>query len=95
MFARQERCLYFQYISVQSTHMACFKLFNYGIVPVNISIELIEDSLLPDMTRFNVFIIEPMYEQILPMNHKVFTVSFTPSTIEVNTFIRVIINIYI
>ncbi|XP_031371258.1 hydrocephalus-inducing protein-like [Apis dorsata] len=82
VFARQERCLYFQYISVQSTHMACFKLFNYGIVPVNISIELIEDSLLPDMTRFNVFIIEPMYEQILPMNHKVFTVSFTPSTIE-------------
>lgn len=80
---------------MQSTHTACFKLFNYGIVPVNISIELIEDSLLPDKTKFDVFVIDPMYAQILPMNQKIFTVSFTPSTIQVNTFIQITTHIYI
>ncbi|XP_048264436.1 LOW QUALITY PROTEIN: hydrocephalus-inducing protein [Bombus terrestris] len=82
VFARQEKSLYFRYINVLSTHVTCFKLHNRGVVAANVEIRLMEESLTPNTAKYNTFIIEPTNDQIPPMSHKVFTVSFTPHIIE-------------
>lgn len=86
MFARQEKSLYFRYINVLSTHVTCFKLYNRGVVAANVEIRLMEESLMPNTAKSNTFIVEPTNDQIPPMSHKVFTVSFTPHIIEVNSW---------
>ncbi|XP_043589559.1 hydrocephalus-inducing protein-like isoform X1 [Bombus pyrosoma] len=82
VFARQEKSLYFRYINVLSTHVTCFKLYNRGVVAANVEIRLMEESLMPNSAKSNTFIVEPTNDQIPPMSHKVFTVSFTPHIIE-------------
>lgn len=86
VFARQEKSLYFRYINVLSTHVTCFKLYNRGVVAANVEIRLMEESLMPNTAKPNTFIVEPTNDQIPPMSHKVFTVSFTPHIIEVNSW---------
>lgn len=86
VFARQEKSLYFRYINVLSTHVTCFKLHNRGVVAANVEIRLMEESLTPNTAKSNTFIVEPTNDQIPPMSHKVFTVSFTPHIIEVNSW---------
>ncbi|XP_026670111.1 hydrocephalus-inducing protein-like [Ceratina calcarata] len=82
VFARQEKCLYFRFISVPSTHVTCFRLYNHGVVAASVDIRFIHEALMPSTAKTNTFVIDPLREQIPPMSHKVFTVSFTPHIIE-------------
>ncbi|XP_076763005.1 hydrocephalus-inducing protein [Xylocopa sonorina] len=82
VFAREEKCLYFRYINVLSTHVTCFTLHNRGIVAASVAVRFMEESLTPVTAKPNTFLVEPRSEQIPPMSHKVFTVSFTPHVIE-------------
>ncbi|CAL7939802.1 unnamed protein product [Xylocopa violacea] len=82
VFAREEKCLYFRHISVLSTHVTCFTLYNRRIVAANVAVRFMEESLTPVTAKSNTFLVEPRNEQIPPMSCKVFTVSFTPHIIE-------------
>ncbi|KAK9306551.1 hypothetical protein QLX08_002752 [Tetragonisca angustula] len=82
VFAREEKCLYFRHVNVLSTHVTCFKLHNRGVVAANVEVHLIEETLTPNTTKSNTFIVEPSDEQIPPMSYKVFAVSFTPHVIQ-------------
>ncbi|XP_017794375.1 PREDICTED: hydrocephalus-inducing protein homolog [Habropoda laboriosa] len=82
VFSRQEKSLNFRYISVLSTHTTCFKLHNRGVVSARVIVQFVEESLLPRTAKRNTFVIEPEIAQIPPMSYKMFTVSFTPHSIE-------------
>ncbi|XP_017761798.1 PREDICTED: LOW QUALITY PROTEIN: hydrocephalus-inducing protein-like [Eufriesea mexicana] len=82
VFARREKCLHFRYVNVLSTHVTCFKLHNRGMVPASVEIRFLDEALRPSTAKENTFVVEPGREQVPPMSHKVFTVSFTPHVIE-------------
>ncbi|XP_015436069.1 PREDICTED: hydrocephalus-inducing protein-like [Dufourea novaeangliae] len=82
VFARQETCLYFRYVSVTTTHTTCFKLYNRNIVPANVEVLFIPDSRTLKTAKSDTFVVEPRSEEVLPSSYKTFAVSFTPATIE-------------
>lgn len=86
VFARQEKCLYFRYVSVMTTHATCFKLYNRNVVPASVKVSFIPESLIPPTAKPDTFVVEPQGERIPPMTNKTFTISFTPTVIEVRMF---------
>ncbi|XP_076237948.1 hydrocephalus-inducing protein-like [Calliopsis andreniformis] len=82
VFARQEKCLYFRYVIVSNTHVTRFKLYNRNIVAANVDMFLRWESLTSETIKSDTFLVEPRNECIPPMSYKVFTLSFTPTTIQ-------------
>ncbi|XP_012054801.1 PREDICTED: hydrocephalus-inducing protein-like [Atta cephalotes] len=82
IFARQEKCLYFRYVSVFHTHTAYLVLYNRNVIPADVKLTLITDSFTPKTMRSDTFVLIPERERIQPMSHKRFAISFNPTFIE-------------
>ncbi|KAG5334606.1 HYDIN protein, partial [Acromyrmex charruanus] len=82
IFARQEKCLYFRYVSVFHTHTAYFVLCNQNVIPADVKLTLLPDSFTPKTMRPDTFVLIPEREHIQPMSHKRFAISFNPTFIE-------------
>ncbi|XP_076659704.1 hydrocephalus-inducing protein homolog [Halictus rubicundus] len=82
VFTRQEKCLYFRYVCVSTTHATCFKLYNRNVVPADVQVSFTQNSLTPKTAKPDTFSVEPAVERIPPSSYKTFTVYFTPATIE-------------
>ncbi|XP_043251741.1 hydrocephalus-inducing protein-like [Colletes gigas] len=82
VFARQEKSLYFRYVSVMTTHAMCFKLYNRNIIPASVDVYFVPESLMPSTAKPDTFVVKPRNERVPPMSYKTFTVSFTPTIIE-------------
>ncbi|XP_011066010.1 PREDICTED: hydrocephalus-inducing protein-like [Acromyrmex echinatior] len=82
IFARQEKCLYFRYVSVFHTHTAYFVLCNQNVIPADVKLTLLTDSFTPKTMRPDTFVLIPERERIQPMSHKRFAISFNPTFIE-------------
>nr|XP_031837905.1 hydrocephalus-inducing protein-like [Nomia melanderi] len=81
VFTRQEKCLYFRYVCVSTSHATCFKLYNRNIVPADVQVLFVQDSLTPGTAKPDTFAVDPEDERIPPVSYKTFRVSFTPSMI--------------
>ncbi|KYQ52600.1 Hydrocephalus-inducing protein [Trachymyrmex zeteki] len=82
IFARQEKCLYFRYVSVFHTHTAYLVLYNRNVIPADVELTLLADSFTPKTMRSDTFVLIPERERIQPMSHKRFAISFNPTFIE-------------
>lgn len=86
VFARGEKCLYFRYVSVSHTHTACFALYNRNVIPADVELTLLTESLAPAIVKLDTFVVTPERERIPPTSHKRFAISFNPTLIEVTNF---------
>ncbi|XP_039306783.1 hydrocephalus-inducing protein homolog [Solenopsis invicta] len=86
VFARQEKCLYFRYVSIFHTHTTYLVLYNRNVIPVDVELILLANSFTPGTMRPDTFILTPERERIPPMSHKRFAISFNPTFIEVTFF---------
>ncbi|XP_018351511.1 PREDICTED: hydrocephalus-inducing protein homolog [Trachymyrmex septentrionalis] len=82
IFARQEKCLYFRYVSVFHTHTAYLVLYNRNVIPADVKLTLLADSFTPKTMRPDTFVLIPERERIQSMSHKRFAISFNPTFIE-------------
>ncbi|XP_011879966.1 PREDICTED: hydrocephalus-inducing protein-like [Vollenhovia emeryi] len=82
VFARQEKCLYFRYVTVFHTHTTNLVLYNRNVIPADVELTLFADSFIPKTMRPDTFILTPERERIPPMSHKRFAISFNPSLLE-------------
>ncbi|KAG7200298.1 hypothetical protein KM043_017763 [Ampulex compressa] len=81
VFSKNERCLYFRYVSVSSTHVAYFKLHNRNVIPADVNVAFLSESLIPQSAKLDTFAVEPINEQIAPMCDRRFSIAFTPELI--------------
>ncbi|XP_011690792.1 PREDICTED: hydrocephalus-inducing protein-like [Wasmannia auropunctata] len=82
VFACQEKCLYFRYVSVFHTHTTYLVLYNRNVIPADVELILLADSFIPKTMRPDTFVLTPERERIPPMSHKRFAISFNPTFIE-------------
>jgi len=83
VFAREEKCLYFRYVKVGTTHTTGLILHNRKIIPADVELILQANSLVPETVKPDVFTVAPKKDRVPAMAHKRFTVSFKPSSKEV------------
>ncbi|XP_072764383.1 hydrocephalus-inducing protein homolog [Anoplolepis gracilipes] len=82
IFVRQEKCLYFRYVSVSHTHTAYFVLYNRNVIPADVELILLAESFIPKTVKPDVFVLTPERERIPAMSHKRFAISFNPTFME-------------